>query len=146
MNSKYESIRDSLSNLWKKVYFTGAYSLKDTDVKARDIAHSNLILVGTIFDNKAIQNIVDQLPIRIAEDHILFRNRRFSGKNIFISFVYPNPFNPDKYVVMIASNGTLENIPIKDFSNDGKFDFMVYNYIGDRYELSSSGNFDNNWQ
>lgn len=145
-SKKDESIKDKLSDLWKKVYFTGALSLRDIDVKARDIVHSNLILIGTTFDNKTIQNIVDQLPIKIADDHILFRDSTFKGQNIFISFVYPNPINPDKYIVMIASNGTTGNIPIKDFSNDGKSDFMIFNYFGNRYALSTAGNFDINWQ
>ncbi|WP_118194486.1 hypothetical protein [Albibacterium indicum] len=139
-------IRDTLNVLWQNIYFNDMISVKEIDLSNEDIQNSNLVLIGTRFHNKTIQKIVEQLPIQIHEDHIVFREERINGNDILISFVYPNPLKPNRYIVLIASNSMIKSMPIRDFSNEGDSDFKIFRYRGDRYQLISSGDFDNDWR
>lgn len=140
------AIKDTLNTLWQNMYFNDVLSVTETDLTREDVEKSNLVLIGTKFRNRMIQNIVEQLPLQINKDHIIFRGERINGKDVLVSFVYPNPLNPDRYVVLLASNSLIKSMPIRDLSNEGESDFMIFHYKGDGYQLTSSGNFDNDWR
>jgi hypothetical protein len=44
----------------------------------------------------------DQLPIRFKNNSILIGNKSFTGNDVGTSFIYPNPTNPKKYVVILG--------------------------------------------
>jgi hypothetical protein len=75
---------------------------KDSEVTSEDISRYHLIPVGTARSNSWINKINSKLPIRIEDDAVIAGNRRFSGRDVGLRMIYPNPLNPRKYVVICA--------------------------------------------
>ncbi len=71
----------------------------DTDVTAADIAGSHLVLFGDPSSNAVYRRIADRLPIRWRGDGVVVGLEKFSSSHAPV-FVYPNPLNPKKYVVI----------------------------------------------
>jgi hypothetical protein len=71
----------------------------DTDITAADIAGSNLVLFGDPASNAVYRRIADRLPIRWRADGVVVGLDTFSASHAPV-FVYPNPLNPKKYVVI----------------------------------------------
>jgi hypothetical protein len=98
----------------------------DTEVSEADIGGRNLVLFGRPSTNSLLARIADKLPVTIGDDSFQVGERKFSGKNIGLAMVYPNPLNPRKYAVVFSgypwgekrgSNHKYDLIP----------DFIVFN-------------------
>src|SRR5262245_18888646 len=75
---------------------------KDSELTSQDISQYHLILIGTSQSNIWIKKVKDKLPIRIEDDAVIAGSRRFSGDNVGLRMIYPNPMNAQKYVVICA--------------------------------------------
>jgi hypothetical protein len=75
----------------------------DTEVTARDIADSNVILLGGPGANLISTRIADKLPVRFAADSIRLGATELKGPNAEVIFICPNPENPQRYVVVVGS-------------------------------------------
>jgi len=85
---------------WRK-HFRGDIRRKlDTEVTPEDIQSSNLILFGDPDSNELIQQIVNDLPIQWESDRIVIGNTRVTGEGKVPVLVYPNPLNPQRYIVI----------------------------------------------
>jgi predicted esterase len=71
----------------------------DTDITAADIAGSNLVLFGDPSSNAVYRRIADRLPIRWGAGGVVVSQDKFSPSHAPV-FVYPNPLNPQQYVVI----------------------------------------------
>jgi pimeloyl-ACP methyl ester carboxylesterase len=60
----------------------------------------NLVLFGDPETNPAIRRINDKLPIRWSGGDIVVGERRFPAGEHTLAMVYPNPADPDHYVVL----------------------------------------------
>jgi hypothetical protein len=88
---------------WRR-QFRGEPRVKDDkDVTADDIASMNLILWGNLDANSAnslIARIADKLPIRAQGAEIVVDRQRFDAAHHVPILIYPNPLNPERYVVL----------------------------------------------
>jgi len=64
------------------------------------IANSNLVLWGDPSSNALIKKIIDKLPIRWGKDEIKVGKQTFSTSDHAVAMIFPNPLNPDRYVVL----------------------------------------------
>ena len=88
---------------WRR-HFRGYARVKnDTDVTAEDIANHNLILWGTPESNSLIQETVLQLPLGWSKSSVTVGDQKFSAVDHALIAVYPNPKNPNRYVVFNSS-------------------------------------------
>ncbi len=84
---------------WRQV--DGDYVVKkDVEITDDDIRTANLILVGRPSSNKITNQIHAKLPIRL-EGNTLHAPGPLDGKDAIVRFIYPNPLNPDRYVVIV---------------------------------------------
>jgi hypothetical protein len=96
-------------------YFTGSprwpttsaqtivWPVADTAVTAQDMADYNLILYGEPDDNALIAQMEGDLPFQLSAGRIQVQDRVYTdqpGKPLDYSFVYPNPLNPERYVLV----------------------------------------------
>ena len=65
-----------------------------------DIDNSNLILWGDPSSNKVLAEIIDKLPIKWDSDHFEFQGKKYSTADHVPTFIFPNPLNPNRYVVI----------------------------------------------
>jgi len=60
----------------------------------------NLILFGTADSNSLIATMQPSLPIKVTNSVITVGNTKYTGTNYGVYFIYPNPQNPQRYVVV----------------------------------------------
>jgi hypothetical protein len=72
----------------------------DKEIGDADIAQHNLILWGDPGSNAVLAKIADKLPIRWTAESIQVGERKFSTAGHVPVLIYPNPLNPQRYVVL----------------------------------------------
>ena len=77
-----------------------AHVRKDVDVTDEDIREANLILIGSPWTNRLTARVAPALPIAIEKDAYVLGARRVPREGVSLLMIYPNPLNPDRYVVV----------------------------------------------
>jgi len=128
----------------------------DREVTAADIEKFHLLLVGTAKSNLLLSRIENRLPVRVERGAVMAGDRRFAGDDVGYRLIYPNPLNPQKYVVVCAAvtyKGLegLSSIPMPNFGWNARVtepDVVVTdrraNALYPRY--LAAWVFDNHWQ
>ena len=88
---------------WRQQMRGDAVVKRDTEVTEANIASSNLVLWGDSQANKVLAKVIDKLPVRWSADRIVAGDRSFDGGHHALISIYPNPLNPEKYVVLNSS-------------------------------------------
>ncbi len=85
---------------WRR-QFRGEPRVKDdTQITDADIASHNLILWGDEQSNTLIKRINDKLPIHWDSNHVVVDRETYSADEHVPLLIYPNPLNPQRYVVL----------------------------------------------
>ncbi len=85
---------------WRRQFRGEARVKNDKDVSDADIAQHNLILWGDPSSNAVLARIADKLPIRWTAESIQVGEQKFSTAGHVPVLIYPNPLNPQRYVVL----------------------------------------------
>ena len=85
---------------WRKQFRGDAIVKDDSAISEKDIASSNLILFGDPTSNSVLAKIIDKLPIGWGDDVVRVGNRRFDAAHHAPVMIFPNPLNPQRYVVL----------------------------------------------
>lgn len=85
---------------WRKHFRGDIQSVRDIDLTEQQIASHNLILFGDAESNSAIARIADDLPVQWTDDAIILGTKSFPRDEHAIAMIYPNPINPDRYIVL----------------------------------------------
>ena len=72
----------------------------DSSVTPSDITNYNLVLFGDPGSNSMIARVVGRLPIQWTRTEITVGAQKFPTADHALVLVYPNPLNPQKYVVL----------------------------------------------
>ena len=85
---------------WRR-QFRGEPRIKnDTDVTEADIAAHNLGLWGDPGSNRLLARIASRLPIQWSSEGVIVGKTRFPAANHAPILIFPNPLNPQRYVVL----------------------------------------------
>ena len=85
---------------WRR-YFRGEPRVKDDSaITDADIKSSNLVLWGDPSSNKLLARIADKLPIQWSGKEIKVGGKSFDATKHAPAFIFPNPLNPSRYVVI----------------------------------------------
>ncbi|MEP6916023.1 MAG: prolyl oligopeptidase family serine peptidase [Acidobacteriota bacterium] len=133
-------------------FFRGEPRVKnDTEVTAADIAGTNLVLFGDPSSNAVYKRIAGRLPIAWRADGVVVGSETFASSHAPV-FVYPNPLNPKKYVV-INSGFTFHDQSNNDMQSSKLPDWAVVDTAkpGNNYKylplfVESQGFFDEAWK
>ena len=88
---------------WRK-QFRGDVIVKDASaVTDTDIAQSNLVLWGDPQSNPLIAKAASKLPIEWTKDSIKANGKMYPSAGHAPVLVYPNPLNPERYMVVNSS-------------------------------------------
>lgn len=85
---------------WRKQFRGEARVKQDTELTDADIAGSNIVLFGDPASNKVLARIADKLPIRWTAEGVAVGNKMYSADHHAAVLIYPNPLNPNRYVVL----------------------------------------------
>ncbi|MEJ6579874.1 MAG: prolyl oligopeptidase family serine peptidase [Akkermansiaceae bacterium] len=85
---------------WRQ-QFRGEVRVKNDDqLTDDDMAKHNLVLWGNPASNAVLAKIADKLPIKWNDKVIKVGNQTFDARTHALIMIYPNPLNPDRYVVL----------------------------------------------
>lgn len=103
---------------WRQ-QFRGSPRLKmDHEITEQDIEESHLILWGDPASNKWIRKIINKLPITWDHQGVHTPGQQYPANRYLPVLIYPNPLNPQKYVVI----------------NSG-FTFREYDYLNNARQI-----------
>ena len=88
---------------WRRQFRGQARVKDDTAITDADIANSNLILWGDPTSNALLKKIADKLPIHWGATEVVVGDRKFPADHHAAIAIYPNPLNPNRYVVLNSS-------------------------------------------
>jgi pimeloyl-ACP methyl ester carboxylesterase len=128
-------------------WLRGDIRIKDAAaLTAADIASSNLVLFGDPGDNRVMAQVMAKLPIHWTEREIVVGDQRFPAVRHVVVMIYPNPLNPQRYVVL---NSGLTFDPNRVRSGT---ESLFFPRLGDYAVIATDGSvklaglFDENWQ
>ena len=118
----------------------------DRDVTPSDIANNNLILFGDPWSNQLIAKIIGKLPIQWTKEQITLGGRTVETSTHLPVLIFPNPLNPNRYVVINSGHTFSED----DWRGTNA---NLYPHLGDyalialnSHEVVHSGFFDDQWK
>lgn len=88
---------------WRQQMRGDAVVKADTEITDDDIANSNLVLWGDTQSNRILAKISEKLPIRWTATSVSAGEQAFDAAHHGLIAVFPNPLNPEKYVVLNSS-------------------------------------------
>ncbi len=126
--------------------------LPDSEVTDSIVASRNLVLYGGPKENSATRRIGSEFPVRVRSGH-LFLGRKDLGDSLAAMFVYPNPLNRSR-LVLVRLGTDAEHTRLSTFwgvlsSSAGIPDFMVFDKRVRRYGwagVRAAGFFGPDWQ
>jgi dienelactone hydrolase len=101
---------------WRRQFRGEARVENDTEVSDSEIATNNLVLWGDPQSNKLLAKIAAQLPIRWDGQSIQMPQASYPADRYVPVFIYPNPLNPKRYIV-INSGFTFREF---DYANNAR--------------------------
>ncbi len=88
---------------WRRQFRGDAPAKDDKAITEADIASSNLVLWGDPASNSLLARIIDKLPLKWSKDSLTLNGKTYAGAGAMPVLIYPNPLNPNKYVVINSS-------------------------------------------
>lgn len=85
---------------WRQQFRGDARIKSHDEVTDEDIASSNLVLFGTPKTNSFLQRILADLPMTWDGETLQVGESTFDAKQHVPLMIYPNPLNPNRYVVL----------------------------------------------
>ena len=81
------------------------YAVKyDTQVTPEDIRDCNLILWGNNKTHSLIAKINSQLPVKLDGHKVIAGETAYDYDDVALAMIYPNPLNPERYVMIYSGN------------------------------------------
>jgi predicted esterase len=72
----------------------------DTKLTEEQIRSKNLILFGDPGSNAVLAKVLDKLPVKWTKDAIVVAGKKYDPNTHGLSLIFPNPLNPQRYVVV----------------------------------------------
>ena len=142
------------TNYWKNWQKYEPRTIKDVDVTEADMKKYSLYLFGGPEENKISKQIFEKTPFRMTDSTITIDGRTFKAHDAVLNAVYPNPYNHERYVDIVAAtsrNGFYFFDPVNNELSandytiiDGKIPVHSLGATGDKIRIAA-GLFDYNW-
>jgi hypothetical protein len=91
---------DRLVREWRRQFRGQALVKNDQELTDDDVASSHLVLFGDPESNSVLKRILNQLPIGWTNQQVSVGKQTFDATHHAPAFIYPNPLNPHRYVVV----------------------------------------------
>ena len=97
---------------------------KDAELSREDVKKYSLILIGGAEDNSITRMLGDKIPLNISADNIEITGRKFQAKDAFVQMIYPNPYNPERYISVIGATSSA-GMYLYNGNSDLRYDFFI---------------------
>jgi pimeloyl-ACP methyl ester carboxylesterase len=134
--------------LWGRFFRGHPFVIDDKDVTEADLAKYHIVLFGDPGSNKWIAKLQGKLPVKWSKDQVVLGGQTFAANENYPALIYPNPLNPEKYVVLNTG------LTIEDRGYNGDYgtplwgDYAIVKVRAGAAvpDLITAGLFDENWQ
>ncbi len=92
----------AFASQWRRWQHAECRVKADRQVTTADIESFNLILIGGPHCNLMTERVNGELPIQFRRRGVQVSTRAFNGEEVGAVFVYPNPLNERRYVVVMG--------------------------------------------
>ncbi len=82
--------------------------VKDSELTAEQAAGHDLIVMGTLDDNRWLNNLELAVPVEFGRNHFTWRGVTYAAPEDGIFLVVPNPYNRDRVMYIVAANSALQ--------------------------------------
>ncbi|MDB6153688.1 MAG: hypothetical protein JWL90_2141 [Chthoniobacteraceae bacterium] len=143
---------DHATSFWRRVFRGDAPIKDDSTVTPDDIAKSNLVLWGDPSSNAVLAKILPKLPLKWDAGKIEFDGKTYDAANHAPILIFPNPLNPEKYVVINSGVTFREDALLNNAQQTPKLpDWAIVDLRTAPGPLTpglieQAGFFDENWQ
>lgn len=96
---------------WARLMRGDVNVVLDTAVTEEQIKNNHLICFGDFYSNQYLRSISSSLPIQWTKDSLRVGERKFEPTQCVPAFCFPNPRNPERYVVINSG------MTFREFSN-----------------------------
>ncbi len=137
---------------WRRQFRGDVRVKSDAEITDGDIAANNLVLWGDPQSNPLLAKIAGKLPIKWSKDQISANGKTYPAGTSAPVFIYPNPLNPKRYVVINSSFTYREYDYLNNARQVAKLpDWAVIDLTQPRTPRASggvadAGFFDEHWQ
>ena len=137
---------------WRRHFRGEPRVIKDTEVTNEHIQSANLVLWGTPETNAYLRKIAERLPVRWDEKNVRLGTQAFDSSTHIPLLVYPNPENPERYIVLNSGFTFREYDYLNNARQVAKLpDYAIVDMTvpsNSRYpgKIVAAGFFDENWQ
>jgi hypothetical protein len=101
----HKTARQASQGAWAQWTWDYAHPVvADSEVTEEMMARCSLVLYGDTTSNSVLARVASKLPIRLEEGAIVVGSKRYTHKRVGTRFVYPNPLEPSRYLVVQAGN------------------------------------------
>jgi len=88
---------------WRRHYRGDAPVVEDSALTEDQIANANLVLWGDPTSNRVLARILPRLPIQWSNETLTMNGRSYGATSHVPVLIFPNPVNPNRYVVVNSS-------------------------------------------
>lgn len=88
---------------WRRHYRGDAPVVEDSALTDDQIANGNLVLWGDPASNRVLARILPKLPIQWSTESLTMNGKSYASTNHVPVLIFPNPLNPERYVVVNSS-------------------------------------------
>ncbi|MFV2072810.1 MAG: C45 family autoproteolytic acyltransferase/hydrolase [Thermoanaerobaculales bacterium] len=82
--------------------------VKDAELGSDRAADHDLMVMGTLDDNRFFGAVPGDVPVRFGRDHFEWKGEIFGEPDDGLFLVLPNPSNPEKVMYVLAANSGME--------------------------------------
>jgi hypothetical protein len=100
VNAQALRTMERFTRLWGRFFRGHPFVKDDKDVTAEDFKKYHVVLFGDPGSNKWIGKLNGKLPVNWTKETVTLGRESFSAKENYPALIYPNPLNPEKYVVI----------------------------------------------
>ncbi len=120
-------------------------TVADDRLEDEQIAASNIVLFGDPHSNRTLAKLIAKLPVHWTSETIEIGGQSFDASSHLLAMIYPNPLNPERYVVLNSGHTFSEH----EFLGTNA---LLFPRLGDWAvlttdgEVAAAGIFDDNWK
>ncbi len=85
---------------WRRHFRGQVRSKRDAEVEENDHREHHLVLWGDPSANSLLAALLPDLPVKWTKDELVVAGQSYDPAHHTLAMVYPNPRNPDRYVVL----------------------------------------------
>lgn len=93
----------SIAREWEEWQHWPPRLVRDDELSDADAAGYSLILIGGPGDNLVTARLMERLPFALGPDRVVVDGHEFTARDAAFQVVYPNPLNPQRYVLIQAA-------------------------------------------